>query len=58
MPNELKIGDKVYASDWCYGTIVDIDGYIVLVEFETENGGGTVGFHRREVRRANDEQAD
>ena len=53
--NEFKVGDKVYASDWCYGTIVDIDGYIVLVEFETECGGGTAGFHLRELRGEADE---
>ena len=50
--NEFKVGDKVYADDSCYGTIVDINGCIVFVEFETERGGGTVGFNRRYVRRA------
>ena len=25
MKHAFKIGDKVYASDWCYGTIIDID---------------------------------
>lgn len=58
MPNEFEIGDKVYAGDWFYGTIVDIDGDIAFCEFETERGGGTLAFKFRELRRANDERAD
>ena len=57
MPNELKIGDNVYAGDWFYGTIIDIEGDYAWCEFETDRGGGTVGFKLSELRRANDEQA-
>lgn len=47
----INIGDKVYASDWCYGTVVDIDTEhdIVSVEFETSGGGGTASFSIGEV---------
>ena len=53
--NEFNIGDKVYASDWCYGTIIDIDGDIALVEFENEMGGGTIGFELRELEKEDNE---
>ena len=49
---KVKIGDKVYASDWCYGTVVDIDAEhdIVSVEFETSGGGGTASFSINDVQ--------
>lgn len=52
MTNTFQIGDKVYASDWCYGTIVDIDTErdLVSVEFETSSGGGTASFATEDVR--------
>ena len=58
MQNEFEIGDKVYASDWYYGTIIDIDRDLAAVEFETERGVGTYVFTLDQLRRANDEQAD
>lgn len=42
---DFQIGDWVYASDWCYGQIMDIDGDSALVEFETERGGGSFWFY-------------
>lgn len=49
---KFKIGDKVFASDWCYGTIVDVDSAQnqVMVEFETSGGGGTASFDIKDVR--------
>lgn len=38
--DKFRVGDKVYASDWCYGKIVEIEGDTAYVEFETERGGG------------------
>lgn len=40
------IGDWVYASDWCYGQIVDFNDEFdcAVVEFETDRGGGTALF--------------
>ena len=51
---EFNVGDKVYASDWCYGTIVLITRDAAIVEFETECGGGTMGFPLDELVRANE----
>lgn len=44
--NDFQVGDMVYASDWCYGEIVEIDQEhkIAYVEFETCNGGGCLPF--------------
>lgn len=42
--NEFSIGDYVYASDWCYGQIVDITDTEAMVEFETAGGGGCFSF--------------
>ena len=56
--SNFEIGDKVYAGDWFYGTIVHINGDIAFCEFETDRGGGTLIFGLEELRRANDEQAD
>ena len=36
----FEIGDRVYASDWCYGVIIDINDEGAVVEFETSRGGG------------------
>lgn len=51
MKHNFKIGDKVYASDWCYGTIIDIDHAqnLIMVEFETSGGGGTASFSPDDV---------
>lgn len=47
----FNIGDRVYAGDWCEGTIVDVDtdlGY-AFVEYETPGGGGTMPFKMDEL---------
>ena len=49
---DFQVGDWVYASDWCYGQIVDIDGDLISVEFDTAGGGGTWTFEMHEVRLA------
>lgn len=51
---DFQIGDYVYASDWCYGQVVDIDGDFVSVEFDTCSGGGTCLFEAHEVRLCED----
>jgi hypothetical protein len=55
---DFKLGDHVYASDWCYGQVVDIDGDFVMVEFDTGSGGGMCTFEAHEVRLAEDKNAD
>ena len=52
--NDFQIGDLVYASDWCYGQIVDIDGDFISVEFDTGSGGGTCSFELEEVMLASE----
>jgi hypothetical protein len=52
---EFEIGDYVYASDWCYGQVVDIDGDLVSVEFDTGRGGGTWTFEAHEIRLAKED---
>ena len=47
---DFKVGDKVYASDWCYGEIIRIEDNIADVEFETAGGGGTTLFELSELR--------
>lgn len=51
----LQIGDRVYASDWCYGQIIDIDDDYIWVEFDTGTGGGTCAFEHDEVSLAEEE---
>lgn len=51
---DFQVGDYVYASDWCYGQIVEIDGDFIYVEFDTGSGGGTVPFEAHEVRLCED----
>lgn len=31
----MKVGDKVYAEDWCEGIIDEIDGDTATIEFTT-----------------------
>ena len=50
----FKVGDWVYASDWCYGQIVAIDDDFISVEFDTGTGGGTCTFDMDEVVLADD----
>ena len=45
----FNIGDKVCASDWCEGIIVDIRDNIADVEFETAGGGGRLPFGLNEL---------
>lgn len=47
--DKFRVGDKVYASDWCYGKIVEIEGDIAYVEFTTERGGGCLPFELNEL---------
>ena len=52
--DSFEIGDWVYAGDWCYGQIVDIDFEKgeALVEFDTGTGGGSLWFEFGELMRA------
>lgn len=47
---DFKVGDMVYASDWCYGEIIRIEDNIADVEFETAGGGGTASFELSELK--------
>ena len=49
----FEVGDWVYAGDWCYGQIVDIDFEKgeALVEFDTGSGGGSLWFEFGELTR-------
>lgn len=47
---DFKVGDMVYASDWCYGEIIGIENNIAYVEFEAEGGGGTAPFELNELK--------
>ena len=51
---DFQVGDWVYAEDWCYGQIVDIDGDFISVEFDTGSGGGTCTFELGDVVLAED----
>lgn len=46
----FRIGEKVYASDWCYGQIVAIEGTVAYVQFETQRGGGCMEFDLSELK--------
>lgn len=48
----FKIGDWVYADDWCYGQIVDMHSSWAIVEFETYGGGGSYSFKVTELKHA------
>ena len=52
--SNFKIDDWVYASDWCYGQIMDIDEEAgeALVSYETERGGGSFYFDISELTAA------
>lgn len=49
---DFKVGDCVYASDWCYGVIVEIKNDIAHVEFEAGCGGGCLPFALDELKHA------
>lgn len=46
----MKVGDKVYAGDWCEGIIDEIDGDTAVVEFTTFCGGGRLPFLLEELQ--------
>ena len=46
---DFKVGDKVYASDWCEGMIIEIVNDFASVEFSTDNGGGCLQFELDEL---------
>lgn len=48
----MKVGDKVYAEDWCEGIIDEIDGDMAVVEFTTSCGGGRLSFPLEELQLA------
>lgn len=50
--DEFKVGDWVYADDWCYGQISEIENGTAYVEYDTDRGGGTCGFELEELRKA------
>ena len=45
----FKVGDYVYAGDWCYGKIIRIEDNIADVEFEIAGGCGTLPFELGEL---------
>lgn len=49
---KFNLGDWVYASDWCYGQIVSIDGGIATVEYDTGTGGGLCSFMIEDLAKA------
>ena len=52
---DFKVGDYVYAGDWCYGIIVEIENDVAYVEFETYCGGGCFSFGLDELEHAKEE---
>lgn len=46
----MKVGDKVYAEDWCEGIIDEIDGDVAVVEFTTFCGGGRLSFLLKDLQ--------
>ena len=48
----FEVGDYVYASDWCYGRIIDLDYDGAFIEFETTGGGGSCYFYFDEITKA------
>lgn len=49
---KFKVGDWVYAEDWCYGQIVDIEDNLAHVEYDTGTGGGCMPFELSELELA------
>ena len=54
---DFNVGDYVYASDWCYGVIVEIENDVAYVEFNTDCGGGCMPFGLDELERAKGEDS-
>lgn len=46
------VGDWVYAGNWCYGQIVEVNDTYAAVEFDTGNGGGTLHFDFEDLEKA------
>lgn len=46
----IKIGDKVYVSDYVEGTVIDIDNELAVVEYSTGTGGGSLPIHIDELK--------
>ena len=52
MDRNFKVGDWVYASDWCYGQIFKIEDDIAVVEYDTGCGGGNCSFLLSSLKKA------
>lgn len=50
--DKFSVGNYVYADDFCYGKIVEIEGEVAYVEFDTGNGGGCLPFNLNELKLA------
>ena len=50
--NKFRVGDWVYAEDWCFGQIVYIGDNFAYVEFHTGTGGGCMPFELDELKLA------
>ena len=49
---KFYVGDWVYASDWCYGCITEIEDGSAVVEFDTDCGGGSCSFLFEDLKKA------
>ena len=49
---KFNVGDWVYASDWCYGYITEIEDGFAVVEFDTGSGGGNCSFMLEDLKKA------
>ena len=49
---KFNVGDWVYASDWCYGCITEIEDGFAVVEFDTYFGGGNCKFMLEDLKKA------
>ena len=52
----MKVGDKVYAEDWCEGIIDEIDGDTATIEFTTFCGGGRLSFLLKDLQLINPDE--
>ena len=48
---KFNVGDWVYASDWCYGCIIEIEDGSAVVEFDTDSGGGNCSFMLEDLKK-------
>lgn len=49
---KFNVGDWVYASDWCYGCITEIEDGFAVVEFDTGYIGGNCKFMLEDLKKA------